>query len=220
MVRRVSQNHPNDCSFCLVNLTGFDRYKKRKREYPDLASARLPVLHSKGIPVPVFTSLSQLQGSNSEETNVMKCCKTSGSSCGEYEESSSSPKSFTKGELSNLITDLNLSKQASQLLASRPKEKTCLDPKTKITLYRKRKKDLPYFKQDENLVYCTDIHVHGLLNKMQVLAYRPDNWRIFIDSSTRSLKSVLLHNKNHYASFPIAHSIKLKEEYDNIKLLL
>ena len=83
-----------------------------------MASARRPVLHL-DIPVPVF------QGSDSEERNVMKCSETSASSCGEYEKSSSSPKLFTQGELSDLIRDLNLSKQASELLASRLKEKTC-----------------------------------------------------------------------------------------------
>jgi len=36
----------------------------------------------------------------------------------------------------------------------------------------------------------------------------------------KSLKCVLLHNVSLYASLPIAHSTKLKEEYDNIKLVL
>ena len=55
---------------------------------------------------------------------------------------------------------------------------------------------------------------------MGVRKYKPNDWRIFIDSSTRRLKCVLLHNGNRYVSLPIAHSTKLKEEYDNIKLLL
>ena len=34
------------------------------------------------------------------------------------------------------------------------------------------------------------------------------------------MKCVLLHNGNRFASIPIAHSTKLKEEYDNVKLVL
>ena len=43
---------------------------------------------------------------------------------------------------------------------------------------------------------------------------------MFIDSSKRSLKCVLLHNGNQYTSVPIGHSIKLKEEYNYIKRVL
>ena len=50
--------------------------------------------------------------------------------------------------------------------------------------------------------------------------YRPEDWRLFMDSSTRSLKCVLLNNGNSYASIPIGHSTKLKEEYENIRMIL
>jgi hypothetical protein len=43
---------------------------------------------------------------------------------------------------------------------------------------------------------------------------------LFIDSSKRSLKGVLLHNGNKYASVPVAHSIHLKETYENLEVLL
>ena len=50
--------------------------------------------------------------------------------------------------------------------------------------------------------------------------YIPDQWRLFIDSCKRSLKCVLLHKGNKYASIPIAHSTKLKEEYETIRFVL
>ena len=43
---------------------------------------------------------------------------------------------------------------------------------------------------------------------------------IFIDSSKTSLKGVLLHNSNDYASIPIAHSFYLKESHENMKTIL
>ncbi|GFV20682.1 uncharacterized protein TNCV_777271 [Trichonephila clavipes] len=50
--------------------------------------------------------------------------------------------------------------------------------------------------------------------------YEPEEWRLFIDSSKRSLKAVLLHNGNRYASVPVGHSVHLKECYENIEFIL
>ena len=50
--------------------------------------------------------------------------------------------------------------------------------------------------------------------------YSPSNWRLFIDSSQRSPKAVLLHSGNSKTSIPIAHSVHLKETYAKMKLLL
>ena len=49
---------------------------------------------------------------------------------------------------------------------------------------------------------------------------KPEEWRLFIDSSKRSLKCVLLHNENLFGSIPIGHSVIQKEEYTNIEIVL
>ena len=41
---------------------------------------------------------------------------------------------------------------------------------------------------------------------MGIPEYGCQGWRLFIDSSKRSLKYVLLHNENQYASISIGHS--------------
>lgn len=118
-----------------------------------------------------------------------------------------------------MIRDLNLSKKSAELLASRLKEKGCLQPDVSITCYRTRERDiLPYFTETNDIVYCNNIS--GLLNLMGLPVYEPKCWRLFIDSSRKSLKCVLVHNGNKLASIPIGHSTKLKEEYQNIKLVL
>ncbi|GFT29093.1 uncharacterized protein TNCV_3587231 [Trichonephila clavipes] len=48
----------------------------------------------------------------------------------------------------------------------------------------------------------------------------PPQWRLFIDSSKRSLKAVLLHNSNQFASVPVGHSVHLKECYENLEFIL
>ena len=35
----------------------------------------------------------------------------------------------------------------------------------------------------------------------------PNDWQLFLDSSKRSLKRVLLHNGNVYRAVPIGHSV-------------
>jgi hypothetical protein len=50
--------------------------------------------------------------------------------------------------------------------------------------------------------------------------YDPSTWRLFIDSFKRILKAVLLHNSNVLASIPLAHSTKLSESYETLKLVL
>ena len=105
------------------------------------------------------------------------------------------------------------------LLISRLKDKKLLESDAKITFYRNWETGIfPFSSLDNDLVYCNNII--GLLLKMKIPNYRPEDWRLFIDSSKRSLKCVLLHNGNRFASTPIAHSTKLKEEYDNIKTVL
>ena len=70
---------------------------------------------------------------------------------------------------------------------------------------------------DNGLCYCNNVKC--LFTAIGV-EHNPTQWRLFIDSSTRSLKAVLLHNGNKYPSVPVAHSVQMKEDYENVKHLL
>ena len=61
--------------------------------------------------------------------------------------------------------------------------------------------------------------MNGLFGSIEISCV-PNDWHLFIDSSSRSLKAVLLHNGNRYPSIPLAHSVHIKENYANIKTLL
>lgn len=54
---------------------------------------------------------------------------------------------------------------------------------------------------------------------MKANCYDAKDWRLFIDSSKRSIKAVLLHNTNVYAPIPLAHSTVMQEKYENIGVL-
>ena len=107
---------------------------------------------------------------------------------------------------------------SAELLGSRLQEKNLLSPGTTFAWYRHRESEfLPFFNMDESLVYCSNIQ--GLVSQMGQL-YDASQWRLFIDSSKRSLKAVLLNNGNDLASIPVAHSVQMHESYDNLKCLL
>ena len=53
------------------------------------------------------------------------------------------------------------------------------------------------------LAYCHDIN--GLVSSMG-MSYNASKWRLFIDSSKRSLKALLLYNGNMVASLPMGDS--------------
>ena len=49
---------------------------------------------------------------------------------------------------------------------------------------------------------CTNFN--RLMDELKTGVYKDGEWRLFIDSSKRSLKAVLLHSTNAYASKPVA----------------
>ena len=173
--------------------------------------------HCEEVPVPEFSDLADVSIEYEFHEEIESSASDSGRSV--FESSSSVPEQFKQEELSNLIRDLNLSKEAAEILASRLKNKNCLGTGASITFYRTRKNELlPHFSEKKELLYCKDIE--GLLLKMGVSRYRAQKWRLFIDNSKRNSKCVLLHNSNRYVSLPIGHSTKLKEDYNNIKTVL
>ena len=120
--------------------------------------------------------------------------------------------------MSDLIRDLGRSKLKAEILTSRLKEWDLLDNSCQVTASRNR--DLTfsqYFLLEENLCFCHDMH--GLFSAIGIHCVASE-WRLFIDSSSRSLKAVLLHNGNKLPSTPIAHSVHHKENYKNVKRLL
>lgn len=211
MIWREPKNHSDDCYFCSCNIQGYSLKNKDKICYPNLESALRPVSHGPGIPIPLPPeSLSDVSGPSGSESDD--------NSDDDFPHDCSEPQLFSQSQLNDLIRDLALSKDSAQLLGSRLQEKNLLTPGTSFSWFRNREKDyVPYFSQDGELVYCSDIT--GLMQLFRV-QHEAHDWRLFIDSSQRSLKAVLLHNGNKYASIPVGHSVHLKEKYDNLAFIL
>ena len=211
---REPTNHHDDCFFCIVDIS---KYKKPKDRltlvYPSTPSSIGPVPHSDELPVPTPPQSEEAAAYHSEVDSPDEL----NDDC-DFREPNDSPHFPIQQELDDLVRDLGLTKSNAELLTSRLKEWNLLDPSCRTSKYRKRHETFAYFYVvSESLCYCHD--VHGLFNDIGIV-HNPEEWRLFIDSSTRSLKAVLLYNGNRFPSIPVAHSVHLKEDYKNVKLLL
>ena len=116
------------------------------------------------------------------------------------------------------MKDLYLPKKKAELLASRLKQWNLLSSSVKVSSFRNRDKPFrKFFKEESGSAFCID--VLGLMNALDI-EYFSSQWRLFIDSSKKSFKAVLLHNRNILPAIPVAYSVTLTEHYDNLKLLL
>ena len=104
---------------------GIKRKKKNPLIYPNLESEIRPIPHYNKIPAQVFKGLAKLELPTSKEDQASFLSTDSSedivSDVGFPP--SSLPQLFSQGELNDLIRDINLSKESSELLASRLKEK-------------------------------------------------------------------------------------------------
>lgn len=211
MMWREPSNHQDDCYFCVVNINGINRRNRSKWFYPNLLSVTRPVLYSGDAPVPQVSSPTQ----NDHDFEETRSSLSDESGTSDFNPISSEPQPFNQEDLSALVRDLGLSKKASEILASRLKQRNLVTPETRISYYRNRETELlSFFAKDDDFAFCSD--VPGLLKAMGVQKYDPNEWRLFIDSSKRSLKCVLMHNGNKLGSIPIAHSSTVKEEYATV----
>lgn len=214
MIWREQQNHTTDCYFCSVDVLGFNTKNKKNISYPNLDSAIRPVPHSSEIPVPQPPSSLDDILSESEDEDTLPPQGESSSDVS-FDEG---PQLFSQKELNDLVRDLGLSKESAELLGSRLKNKNLLSSGTSFSWYRHREKEFTqFFYKEGNLVYCND--VQGLMNSFEI-EYDSSEWRLFIDSSKTSLKAVLLHNGNKFASLPVGHSVHMDENYNDLATIL
>jgi len=192
-----------------MNVVGINAKKLARYKYPDVSSVSKPVPRTASDPLPICPGIS-----------AKSALKTSSSSLASNESDFVMEEKhlISQSELSDLIRDLNLSKQKAELLASRLQEWKHLDPKTQVTIYQNRNHAiLPFFKKENDMCFCNDIK--GLFDVMNT-AYDRNEWRLFIDGSKYSLKAALLHIGNKKPSFPIAHAAQTKECYDTMRTIL
>jgi hypothetical protein len=216
MVWREPKNHIDDCYFCMVNISGYNKKNKSNIIYPNLLSAIRPIPHDPELPVPVPSKA--FETILNHDTSIDSAGNSSNNDEDFQLDTTDAPQLFNQFELNDLVRDLALTKEAAEILGSRLKEKNLLAKATTFSWYRNREMEFKqFFSKEGPLVFCNNIS--GLIKHFGKY-YDVNEWRLFIDSSKRSLKGVLLHNGNQLASIPIAHSVHLKETYENLHLML
>ena len=124
MVLREPKDHCNNCYFSAVKAKGINRKNRNCVTYPNLCSAIRPVPHSEELPVPVFESLPQLESSFSSEEEDVSTDNDNILADNNF------PRLFY---LIDLARALNLSKESSELMTSKLKEKNHLKKGTFIS---------------------------------------------------------------------------------------
>ena len=187
---REPTDHTNNCYFCMVVMTSHDRGKKTDMfNYLDLPSSLCPMIHCQELPVPHLPLVITRDDSTTSSNETEDACHVFVA-----DDTQAIPYFPNQAKLNDLIRDLGLAKLKTELLTSRLKQWNLLDESCRVTKQRQRHDIFSqYFTLNEKVCYCHDIN--GLFEKTE-FPYDPSDWRLFMDSSTRSLKAVLLHNGN------------------------
>jgi len=72
------------------------------------------------------------------------------------------------------------------------KERDLLESETTFAWHRYREKKLVFFSQVDSLIFCNN--VLDLMHTLGLKIYEANEWRLFIESSKRNLKTVF-HNE-------------------------
>ena len=200
---RTLWNQPKDkkdCYFCMTNIVGFKNSNTQKIKYANVSSVTKPTLccdeHVENIKTSentevvdknVVSALKEIaiEKWNTRNTQATAVRATLTITMTIPPGQQKKPEFYTQESLNDLIRDLGLPKDAAENLASNLKERNLVMKGTQSTVYRTREK--------------------VFLNFFSPNVYKDEEWRLFIDSSQRSLKAVLIHNTNKFASIPIAH---------------
>lgn len=217
MIWKQPANHDNDCYFCMANITGFSAKTKHNIVYPICSSAAKPKMHGDELPVPISPnacttdtdeSAEEYDGDDVFDPDFIP----------EYCRDLRAPHLIDQHELNDLVRDLKLNKEESELLASRLRQWNLLRAGTKVTEYRNRHETLSlFYTMKDSICFCHDID--GLMSELG-FRHEVNDWRLFIDASNASLKAVLLHNTNRLPSIPVAHTVAKKESRESIELIL
>ena len=198
MIWREPKSHSDNCYFCAINLTGINKKKCKSFIYPNLPSALRPVANCDEIPISAFKELPDAPNENLdvsfEEQDHLDD--------NDFVPKSTEPILFNQEELSDLIRELNISKESSELLASRLNDRNLLQQGTKVTFYIKRDDEfLRFFRNYQILFFVLIFQVKydAIKTILQHIKYEHHYWVICVDSK---MLNFLLGQQSGHTKFP------------------
>ena len=159
MVWREPSNHATACNFCMAPPIsgGFTRKMKWTITYPNIPSAVRPVPHGEALPIHETPYEFTIDSDDEDEGQLTSsfpepraCTDKPYVSHGE----SSAPHILTQDELNDLVSDLELSKSKTELLASKLQQWNLIEVNVRINSFRNRHQYLgPFFRKKDDLVF-------------------------------------------------------------------
>ncbi|KAJ8667721.1 hypothetical protein QAD02_009384 [Eretmocerus hayati] len=114
MIWSEPTNHPEDCYFCQCPTQGFNRKNRKLIQYPEFTKSQRPLRHGPDLPIPP-APWSRQEDLNEDHDSGNETIDSS--DLAEYEEGpKASPQLFDQQSLNDLVRDLGLTKEKSQLL--------------------------------------------------------------------------------------------------------
>lgn len=234
-----------NCYFCLTNTKGYHFKIRNSIKYAEVDSVSKTVLREKNDAIPNPTKYVSPIHSNEPSTTGTPSGSGTGSEYLPSGVKSNRRHYVSQEEFEDLVRDLELNKRLIEMLGSRMQQWDFLKEDVNITFARtditSAFEALFSLDTDENnMAYCND--VDALFRNLNT-NHNPDDWRLFIDGSTKSktkialltqyniflifsfllflgLKAVLLHNNNLFPSVPLVYATKIKETYNSMTKIL
>ena len=128
MIWREQKDHVTDCYFCLTNVQGHSHKTRKNIQYLDLPSAIQPVQHSVDLSIPMPPASLPILDKES-----LTCSKSCSGANFEPCQSKGMPNLITLEVLYDLLWDLNLSKDKSELLGSHLQQWNLLSPGAEVS---------------------------------------------------------------------------------------
>lgn len=122
VIWRNLSTHPDDCYFCNIDLIGATMKKRHYINYPDVWTVMKAIRGSTS----TWTAPSGSENKNMQISSSSSRKISGSSSSGYRPPNDDQPNLFSQLELDDLVRDLGLSKNQSELLASRLQEKNLL----------------------------------------------------------------------------------------------
>lgn len=217
------QHNAAECYFCTHYAEGLTTKMLKNMEYKSTPYAQITQPHSDEVPIPHRPDTRSNFNSSGEHDGQefhTDPAHTASYAPSTVDHEVGFPHLISQARFNDLVRDMYLPKSLGELLGSRLRQWNLMEPGVKITLQRSRQEEIQqYFLENETKTsgYCANIN--GLMYSLNI-AYVPENWRLFIDSSKTSLKAVLLHNGNVHPSIPVFYSKHTKETFDSMEMIL
>ena len=144
-VWREPSNHETNCYFCMVPPVsgGITEKKKCTIVYQNILCALRPVPHGEGISVPEPPKEVTIDSDDEDEDESTSGSPELPASTEPHGRSSApQPHILTQDELNDLVCDLELSKNKTELLESRLKQRNLLGKNVRISSFHSRHQQL------------------------------------------------------------------------------